>query len=186
MGLQNGCRSSRDLLQRVFHCFERFFRFGTVGTAALGEVKLVAVADGPGSFTGLRVGVTTAKLFAYSVGAEVLGIDALQAIARQARVARHELRWLGNDARHALRPLSPAEGEMAFTLAVHWLAWFFCDFGHGPRLRSLLVHNQPLGSLLPAGLDRLVREQEAVRRQQLRVAVSCRVVRRLHEDWPGP
>jgi tRNA threonylcarbamoyladenosine biosynthesis protein TsaB len=51
-----------------------------------GEVKLVAVADGPGSFTGLRVGVTTAKLFAYSVGAEVLGIDALQAIARQARV----------------------------------------------------------------------------------------------------
>jgi tRNA threonylcarbamoyladenosine biosynthesis protein TsaB len=51
-----------------------------------GEVELVAVADGPGSFTGLRVGVTTAKLFAYSVGAEVLGIDALEAIARQSQV----------------------------------------------------------------------------------------------------
>jgi tRNA threonylcarbamoyladenosine biosynthesis protein TsaB len=50
------------------------------------EVKLVAVADGPGSFTGLRVGVTTAKLFAYSVGAEVLGVDALEAIARQAQI----------------------------------------------------------------------------------------------------
>ncbi len=45
------------------------------------DVALVAVAVGPGSFTGLRVGVTTAKTFAYSVGAEVLGVDTLEAIA---------------------------------------------------------------------------------------------------------
>jgi tRNA threonylcarbamoyladenosine biosynthesis protein TsaB len=48
------------------------------------EVQLVAVAVGPGSFTGLRVGVTTAKVFAYAVGAEVLGISALAAIAAAA------------------------------------------------------------------------------------------------------
>ncbi len=46
-----------------------------------GEVQLVAATIGPGSFTGLRVGVTTAKTFAYAVGAEVLGVDTLQAIA---------------------------------------------------------------------------------------------------------
>jgi tRNA threonylcarbamoyladenosine biosynthesis protein TsaB len=46
-----------------------------------GDVQLVAVTIGPGSFTGLRVGVTTAKIFAYAVGAEVLGIDTLEAIA---------------------------------------------------------------------------------------------------------
>ncbi len=46
-----------------------------------GDVQLVAVTIGPGSFTGLRVGVTTAKTFAYAVGAEVLGVDTLQAIA---------------------------------------------------------------------------------------------------------
>jgi tRNA threonylcarbamoyladenosine biosynthesis protein TsaB len=46
-----------------------------------GEVELVAVTNGPGSFTGLRVGVATAKAFAYAVGAEVLGIDTLQTIA---------------------------------------------------------------------------------------------------------
>ena len=46
-----------------------------------GDVQLVATTIGPGSFTGLRVGVTTAKTFAYAVGAEVLGVDTLQAIA---------------------------------------------------------------------------------------------------------
>src|SRR4051812_16307448 len=45
------------------------------------EVRLVATTIGPGSFTGLRVGVTTAKTFAYAVGAEVLGVSTLEAIA---------------------------------------------------------------------------------------------------------
>ena len=45
------------------------------------DVQLVAVSVGPGSFTGLRVGVTAAKVFAYSVGADVLGVDTLETIA---------------------------------------------------------------------------------------------------------
>jgi tRNA threonylcarbamoyladenosine biosynthesis protein TsaB len=45
------------------------------------DVELVAVTIGPGSFTGLRVGVTMAKVFAYAVGAEVLGVDTLETIA---------------------------------------------------------------------------------------------------------
>ena len=45
------------------------------------DVQLVAVSIGPGSFTGLRVGVTAAKVFAYAVGAEALGVNTLEAIA---------------------------------------------------------------------------------------------------------
>ncbi|HEY5311981.1 MAG TPA: tRNA (adenosine(37)-N6)-threonylcarbamoyltransferase complex dimerization subunit type 1 TsaB [Pirellulales bacterium] len=48
------------------------------------QVELVAVTAGPGSFTGLRVGVTTAKSFAWATGAAVLGVDTLEVIARQA------------------------------------------------------------------------------------------------------
>jgi len=45
------------------------------------DVQLVAGSIGPGSFTGLRVGVTAAKVFAYAVGAEVLGVNTLEVIA---------------------------------------------------------------------------------------------------------
>jgi tRNA threonylcarbamoyladenosine biosynthesis protein TsaB len=48
------------------------------------DVGLVAVAIGPGSFTGLRVGVTTAKTFAYAVGCALVGVPTLEAIAAQA------------------------------------------------------------------------------------------------------
>ena len=51
------------------------------------DVALVSVTIGPGSFTGLRIGVTTAKAFAFAVGAEVLGVDTLDVIAEQAPLA---------------------------------------------------------------------------------------------------
>ncbi len=47
------------------------------------DVQLVAVASGPGSFTGLRVGVTAAKTLAYAVGSQLIAVDALEVIARQ-------------------------------------------------------------------------------------------------------
>src|SRR5690242_11366028 len=48
------------------------------------DVQLTAVTVGPGSFTGLRIGVTTAKTFAYAVGSAVVGVNTLEAVARRA------------------------------------------------------------------------------------------------------
>src|SRR5690606_34842805 len=48
------------------------------------RIGAVAVATGPGSFTGLRVGVATAKMLAYAVGAKIVGVDTLEVIAQQA------------------------------------------------------------------------------------------------------
>lgn len=45
------------------------------------DVELVAVSVGPGSFTGLRVGVAAAKTFAYAVGAQVVAVNTLEALA---------------------------------------------------------------------------------------------------------
>lgn len=45
------------------------------------DVELVAVTHGPGSFTGLRVGITAAKVFAYCAEAEILGVDLLETVA---------------------------------------------------------------------------------------------------------
>lgn len=60
-------------------------------------VNLVAVAIGPGSFTGLRIGVTTAKAFAYASGANIAGVDTLEAIAAQAPTSQAPL-WVVLDA----------------------------------------------------------------------------------------
>ena len=51
------------------------------------DVQTVAVGVGPGSFTGLRLGVMTAKAFAYATGAQILGIGTPDAIAAQASIS---------------------------------------------------------------------------------------------------
>jgi tRNA threonylcarbamoyladenosine biosynthesis protein TsaB len=61
------------------------------------SVDLVAVAVGPGSFTGLRIGVTTAKAFAYAAEAEILGVNTLEVLAMQAAVRNASL-WAILDA----------------------------------------------------------------------------------------
>ena len=48
------------------------------------EIELIAVTQGPGSFTGLRLGVTTAKMLAYVTGADLIGVNTLAVIASQA------------------------------------------------------------------------------------------------------
>ncbi len=56
---------------------------GAAGVA-LGAIDAVAVSEGPGSFTGLRVGVSAAKGLAYATGKPLTGVPTLLALAERA------------------------------------------------------------------------------------------------------
>ncbi len=49
------------------------------------SIELVALTSGPGSFTGLRIAVTTAKTFAYATGARLVALDTLRVLVEQLR-----------------------------------------------------------------------------------------------------
>ncbi|RLP97549.1 tRNA (adenosine(37)-N6)-threonylcarbamoyltransferase complex dimerization subunit type 1 TsaB [Geobacillus stearothermophilus] len=49
------------------------------------ELDLVVVAKGPGSYTGVRIGVTIAKTLAWSLGIPIAGVSSLEVLAANGR-----------------------------------------------------------------------------------------------------
>ena len=47
------------------------------------EIQAVAVSKGPGSYTGLRIGVSAAKGLCYALGIPLISVDTLQVLAKQ-------------------------------------------------------------------------------------------------------
>jgi tRNA threonylcarbamoyladenosine biosynthesis protein TsaB len=75
-------RAEENYSSRIFRHLE--FLLGDL-TLKLVEFDLFAVSSGPGSFTGLRVGLTAAKGWAEVYRKPVVGVSALEAVAFQAR-----------------------------------------------------------------------------------------------------
>jgi len=68
-------RRAREIVPAVDRVMQR---------AGLGrtDVDAVAVSEGPGSFTGLRVGVACAKMLAYALGWRAVGVPSLEVLAQ--------------------------------------------------------------------------------------------------------
>src|SRR2546430_466064 len=88
--LEEGRRNARDLAPAVAALLRE------QGWAARG-LDAVLVSRGPGSYTGLRVGVMSAKTLAYATGCALVGVDTFAAIAVRAPAEATQL-WVIADA----------------------------------------------------------------------------------------
>lgn len=74
--------------ERLLPTIDRMLRDAGVGTEDLGGI---AVSIGPGSFTGLRIGLSTAKGLAHATGLPVVSVPTLEALAWALPAARWQV-----------------------------------------------------------------------------------------------
>jgi tRNA threonylcarbamoyladenosine biosynthesis protein TsaB len=88
----------------------------------LEQVDLLAAATGPGSFTGLRVGLTTVKAWAEVYGKPVVGVSRLEAMARSQKTASGFVAACYNAQRNQLFAAlyGSASGHLAGHVSVAW------------------------------------------------------------------
>ncbi|RJQ38279.1 MAG: tRNA (adenosine(37)-N6)-threonylcarbamoyltransferase complex dimerization subunit type 1 TsaB [Nitrospiraceae bacterium] len=65
---------SERLMTEIEHCLKQ-------SGVKISDIDVFAVAAGPGSFTGLRIGLSTVKGFSYATGKPIVSVPTLEALA---------------------------------------------------------------------------------------------------------
>jgi tRNA threonylcarbamoyladenosine biosynthesis protein TsaB len=103
------------------------------------DVSAVVVSRGPGSYTGLRVGVISAKAFAYSAGCALLAVDTFAVIAGQAPAEASPLDVIADAQQQKVYLHRFARGVPVSSLTIRpvdeWLAAEPAPWASGPGLR---------------------------------------------------
>lgn len=116
-----------------------------------GSLERIAVGIGPGTFTGLRIGIASARAIAQALGAELVGVPTLAALAQSAFDAPEG----------ALPPDGPAPGVCLAVLDARRgeaFAAAYVSESDPPRARKLA----PAGTFTPDALQRYGEELAAL------------------------
>ncbi len=148
-------RHGRDLIPRIAFLLDE-------AGLHVADLNAVAVGLGPGSYTGLRVGVTAAKTLCYASGADLLGLDSLIATGRNAPGHANRISVIADAQRGDLyvadlyraAPKSPPRslGDTRVEPLADWRARLEPDvFVMGPALESTRILGQLPQGILTSG-----------------------------------
>lgn len=123
----------------------------------LRSIELLFVGAGPGSYTGLRVGITAVKALALTNNARIIAIDSLEVVATQAGLAPR------------IVAVADAQQQRIYT------AWFRRDHSGLPERKAPTALQSTEGWLASLGPGDVV-TGPAVARWRSRVPADCRII----------
>lgn len=104
-----GIHHGELVLEGIDHCLQQT-------DTTKNELEFISAGIGPGAFTGLRIGLATAKFFAEAVDRPLVAVNSLQGLAHQAvrrRLADRQTVWAVSDAKREEVFVLPPEAELA-------------------------------------------------------------------------
>lgn len=153
--INNGLTHSQTLMPMVKNVLEQS------GTKA-SDIDLFAVTNGPGSFTGVRIGVAAIKGLAFSEDKKCIGISTLEAIAANVEDddviviscmdARRNQLYTATFESVTLKRLTPDEAVAAISLAdrINSYSKKVCLVGDGAKLAYSILKDKCDNIYLPA------------------------------------
>ncbi len=134
------------------------------------QIGHLYITAGPGSFTGIRIAVTLAKMTAYAIGTRIVAIDTLDALAENA--AEH-LKIIPSDFTRIATILDAKQSRFFVSIYEQenglWKKHLATSLLHPEELITLINKDNILTGLLGEGTDLL--------RRQLRIPLTCLLTR---------